>query len=215
MLRIKRTKTRPATPMDPHPPAAVHYATAVSRNGTIDGWSTDPAKAVAVTPGVGRKVAEHHKGRPNVGVLEYEPIETAGAVVADAVADMDAVGAEEFARLQAECKRLRDKGMAAERRAEEAEAAAADAGRRVQEVEQQASKLADETAEKSEQIGRLTTRVADLERLHQDDMAEREELLAKLCQAVEKPETPPADGRVVPQGGSSTAPPQPQGGKKK
>lgn len=113
MFRIKRTKQAPPTrqikdgkPADVPGPVAVHYAAAVDSSGVILAWAKDAASAVAVTQGVVNRVQDHHAGRKHVGDLAFEPVDATGTQLASAVAADDAVGAAEFARLQAECGRL-------------------------------------------------------------------------------------------------------------
>jgi hypothetical protein len=169
MLRIKRTKPGPPTVqvkngqrMEVPGAVAVHYATAVSPRGAIEGLSSNPAHAVAVTQAVAKRVQAFYAGRANVGELEFEPIDATAPQLAEAVAAEDAVGAEEFAKLQAECRRLQAENAALEQRLEEAAQAVASGKKELADVTSQLTRLRDLEAKWSDN-GKLTARILELE----------------------------------------------------
>lgn len=180
MLRIKRTKG-----------GLTHYATAVTPRGTVDGWSRDPAKAVAVTEGVARRVALYYKGRANTGEFAVEPVGVTAASAIDAVATKDAVGAAEFAALQAECKRLRAASAELREEADAADAARTDAVRRADEATRRALELEEALAEMSNRSATAAARVADLEA----KVAELEQMLTAPTE-----QQPPAPSEQPKQG---------------
>ena len=179
MFRIKRVKS-----------GRTHYAAAVRPNGSVTSWAESPEQAVPVTDQVAQRVRELHAHRANVGELTFEPVKVAAADLAKAVAADAGVQAEEFARLQGEHKRLvaahaELQGVAAER------AIAVDAvERRERAAVQRTVELEQLLTSKAEEIAGLKVRVAELEK--------------------PRAEAPPAasDRLVLPQGGSSTAPPK-------
>ena len=152
MFRVKRTKA-----------GIVTYATAVAPSGTIASLSRDPAQAVAVTEGVVRRVREYYRGKLNVGDLTFEPVDANAAQLADAVAAEDAVGAAEFAKLQAEVKRLKDANAALEQRAGEESLVAASEKRRADEQSQRVKDLESQLIVKGEEVGTLKARLMDAE----------------------------------------------------
>jgi hypothetical protein len=168
MFRIKRVKT---SGEGKAAVTAVHFATAVTPRGTIDGWDKSPDKAVAVTEGVAKRVQAFHLGRRNIGELHFEPVEVSGATLAQAVAADDAVGAAEFAAIQKRCRvidaenaelkeslRIAKQSLdAAVQDAKKAAAAAKEAGDRIAEREA-------EIVAAGERNASLAARVADLEK---------------------------------------------------
>jgi len=174
MLRIKRTKGEGDMVL-------VHYATAVTAEGAIGGWSRDAADAVAITQGVAKRVAEFYRGKKNVGLLDCEMVDASAAQLAAAVTADDAVDAKEFTKLQKRCKQLEAAVGELENVADDARAAVRAADQR----EHVATRMvADMQADAGDQVIRnatLAARVADLE-------AE----LAKVTEAATQPPEEPA-----------------------
>src|SRR5262245_28087633 len=165
MLRIKRTKRASNPGGQPVGPEIAHYATAVTPRGTVEGWDADPARAVAVTEGIAKRVREFHRGRKNVGELTFEPTQVTAADLARAVAAEDAVGAEAFTKLQEECRRLLAENGELRKMADEAGAAAGAANQRARDAAAQLASLQADFTAQGDQVAMLTARVAELEAL--------------------------------------------------
>lgn len=198
MLRIKRTKQGPPTVqakdgkrVDIPGPVATHYATAVSPNGSIGGWSANPDQAVAVTEGVAKRVRDYYAGQPRVGELSLEPIKATGAMLAEAVAAEDGVGAAEFAALQEENKRLRAENQQLDKEMQEDAVDNIAAAQREKEATAKAKALEADLIAKSEDNARLAARVAELEAL----LASATEPAKPPEPPAEKPPEPEKPGR--------------------
>lgn len=178
---LKRTKTSPADPLQPHGPrqARTHYAAEVGPGGVVTAWDADVARAAEVDDADAKAVAR--RWGPAAGrldVLDSETGKVQAAVGADAVpvppkpagdtpevkklrADLAeaknaAEAADDLLRTQAEAAEAREKELAAEAAAAKAEA----------------KRLAEELA------------------------------------AVKAAPHTTTDGRVIPKGGSGSAPPK-------
>lgn len=160
LLRIKRVK---AAGEDGRRTVLVHYATAVTPQGTIGAWSRDPAQAAAITEGVARRVSEYHAGRANVGELTFEPLDASAPQLAAAVVANDAVGAAEFAKLQAECTRLAGDNAELARLLEEASAYAQQVQEQKRQADEAAQAARDQCEQQAERLATLAARVAELE----------------------------------------------------
>lgn len=147
---LKRTKTSPADPLQPHGPrqAKAHYATKIDPAGAVVGWDESRAKALEVAEAEAKKVGEKwEKKGPTAGRLEVLDAATGkvlGAVGADAVpvppkpagdtpeakklraeladAKNAVEAADELLRTQAEAAEARERELAAEAAAAKAEA---------------------------------------------------------------------------------------------
>lgn len=177
MLRVKRTKQGPPTVqakdgkrVEVPGPTAVHYATRVQPNGGIAGWSVDPQAAVAVTEGAARRIREFHAGKRHVGALDFEEVAVDGVQLAQAVAAEDAIGAAEFAKLQAECQRLQarvrelqDQAAASGQANDEAKSREKAAAAALQAATERASQLELEMVAQAEKLATAQARVLELE----------------------------------------------------
>ena len=163
MLRIKRTKTEPATRANPNPATATHYAASVAPRGNIETWTRDPSQAVAITDGVAKRVQAFYAGRSNAGEIKFEKVDVTASQLASAVAADDAIGAAEFAALQKEIRRLSGRNVELEIQAEGSEKAAAAAVAREREMATKLSDLEAAFAEKSDEVATLKAKLADME----------------------------------------------------
>lgn len=154
MLRLKRTKGN-----------ATHCATAVSPAGTVEGWSGDPAQAVAITEGVAKRVRERYAGKKNVGEFAFESVDASGMQLATAVTTGDEVGAAELVKLQAECKRLSAENAELRQANDQGQLDLAEARSHGERLSDKARPLEAELVASGERAAELTARVAELEAL--------------------------------------------------
>lgn len=193
MYRIKRTKAMAAGKGKPAL-VAMHYAASITPQGIVDGWTKDVAGAVAVTPGMARRVHDRYAGKPNVGDWELEPFDALAVDLSTAVATDDAIGAAEFRTLQEECRRLLSENAAQQQLLDEAGKATAAAEKARAAAEQALAEQRDTIEQQADHLATLAARVVELEQgQRQGQVASDEAGVEPAEQHAEQPAEPPAE----------------------
>lgn len=164
MFRIKRTKTaggkKTAADPNPQPVTTVAYAAEVMPQGIVTGWSANPTGAVVLTAGAVQRIMDRYKGKPNVGTLEAEPVSASPEQLVKAVAVTDTIAAEEFAKLQSECRRLQARASELLSEIEQAHRAAEKGGAELRAALGRVSELETDVIVKMDRIAELETALA-------------------------------------------------------